>query len=308
VPNILTLTVEQPDEILNTGAYGAGALMRVQTSATEDGVYADVSGTGSTPTVTVVTLTRSYTAYDPAGVSDSWYRTRFENVGATRLSDWSDPFQVAPEGSGLICSLWDVKQALGLGTSTTEDENILERIRQVGDEIHSMTGRLFVRDPASGTETWTEDVGVNGGLGCLGSRILLYPKGIAALTTLEVATGSQPESGGTYTTVTAAEWFLRPTATSRDYGWPATRVTISDQSGSYFAFGYNTVRLTGARGFATVPANIQGVAERAVTAAYLSKGTGAGPAVLGPNGGTTILRNISPADRETLMRYAVIPA
>ena len=41
-------------------------------------------------------------------------------------------------------------------------------------------------------------------------RVLTVPKGIATATTLEVAAQSQPESGGTFTTVTAADWFLRP--------------------------------------------------------------------------------------------------
>jgi hypothetical protein len=304
VPNILSLTVEQPDEVRNAGAYDTGALMRVQWSATETGSFVDISGTGSTPTIAVVAATRAYTGYDPAGTVSTWYRTRFENAGGTRLSDWSSPFQVAPEGSGLICSLWDVKQALGL-TNATEDENLLEAIRQVGSEIASVTGRQFIRSPASGTATWVEDIGHNGLL-CVDGRTLYYPKGIAALTTLEVASTSQPETGGTYATVPAADWFLRPTAASRDDGWPATRIVISDLSSSWFSTGYNIVRFTGARGFDAVPYNIQGVAQRAVVSSFLSKGSGGVNAAIGPTGAMTILRHISPADMATLMRYAVI--
>jgi len=61
VPNTLTITVENPDQVLNAGLYGAGAVVRVQTGATKTGVFADVSGAGSTPTIPVVTATRSYT-------------------------------------------------------------------------------------------------------------------------------------------------------------------------------------------------------------------------------------------------------
>ena len=302
----LTLTVEEPDRILDAGEYGAGALMRLQSSSTEAGAYADVTGTGATATITVVTGTRSYSAYDPNGTESTWYRTRFENVGATRLSSWSPAFQPAPEGSGLICALWDVKQSLGI-TATNDDETITEYIRQVGNEIAQMTGRQFLRAPASGTATWTEDVDVVGGLRCDDwGRTLWYPKGLANLTTLEVATTSQPESGGTYTTVTAAEAFLRPVASQRDDGWPATRITLSDTSSSRFYPGYNTVRITGARGFDTVPYNIQGIAQRATVAAYLSKGSGGTTAAVGPTGALTMLRHISPADREALQRYAVI--
>ena len=276
----------------------------MQWSATETGSFADVSGTGSTPTVPIVAATRTYDAYDPNGTASLWYRTRIENAGGTRLSDWLAPFQPAPEGSGLICSLWDVKQALGL-TTTAEDENLLEAIRQVGSEIASVTGRQFIRTPASGTTTWTEDIGSDGLL-CVDGRTLYYPKGLASLTTLEIATTSQPESGGTYTTVAAADWFLRPTAASRDDGWPATRIVISDLSSSRFYYGYNIVRLTGARGFETVPYNVQGVAQRAAVSAHMSKGSGGVNAAVGPTGALTILRHISPADMATLMRYAVV--
>jgi hypothetical protein len=295
----LTLTVEEPDAILNAGAYGTGALMRLQWCATETGAFADVSGTGSTPTIAVVTLTRSYAAFDPDGTVSRWYRTRFENAAGTRLSDWSDPFQPAPEGTGLICSLWDVKQALGI-TGTTQDEDILEHIRRATSEIMRYTGRRFVRSPASGTTTYLFDVGGS-------ARVLRIPAGIAEASTLEVATSTQPETGGTYTTVPAAEWWLRPVVAERDYGWPATRICISDVSGSLFWPGYNTVRVTMALGWETVPYDIAGIGERAAVSGYMSKGSGGANAVVGPSGAMTLLRNISPADRATLDEYRVIP-
>ena len=297
MPNTLTITVEEPDKIRNVGAYDTGAIIRLQSSATEAGAFADVTGTGSTPTIPVVTLIRSYDGYDPNGTVSTWYRTRFENVGATRLSDWSDPFQVAPEGSGLICSLWDVKQELG-ETGTANDETLLEKIRQVGAEINLYTGRLFTRTPASGTTTYLFDVT------CAG-RELHIPKGIAAVTVLEVATGTQPEAGGTYATVPAAEWWLRPVMAERDFGWPATRVVISNLSGSMFYVGYNAARLTMALGWDKVPYDVQAIAQRAVIGSYTSKGSPTG--VVGPSGSTIMLRNISPADRETLTAYQHIP-
>lgn len=301
MPNTLTITVEEPDKILNLGAYGAGALIRLQTATTETGTYADVTGTGSTPTTLVVTLVRSYDAYDPNGAVSSWYRTRFENAGGTRLSDWSTAFQVAPEGSGLICSLWDVKQDLG-ETGTTNDELILEKIRQVGSEIMSKTGRLFTRTPASGTTTYLFDVECTG-------TVLSVPKGIASATALAVASSTQPETAGTYTTVPTTEWWLRPTYPNRTYGWPATSIVISDLSGYRFYKGYNTVQVTMALGFDAVPYDVQGIAQRAVIASYLSKGSGvSGVATVGPSGSMSVLRFLSPADSETLMAYAVIQA
>lgn len=97
MPNIVMLDTggQSPDQILNAGAYGAGAVFRLQWSATLAGTYADVSGAGSTPTIAVVTGIRSYTGYDPAGSDTTWYRTRFENAGGNILSEWSDSFQVS---------------------------------------------------------------------------------------------------------------------------------------------------------------------------------------------------------------------
>ena len=107
MPMSLTLTVDDPDAVLNAGEYGSGALLRLQWSATQAGTYVDVSGTGSTPSVPVVSGQRSYPAYDPAGTTTTWYRTRFENAGGTRLSAWSPAFRVGgPSGAYASAALF----------------------------------------------------------------------------------------------------------------------------------------------------------------------------------------------------------
>lgn len=298
MPNLLVLTVEEPDRILNPGAYGAGALIRLQSATTEAGAFSDVSGTGSTPTTLVVTADRQYDAYDPNGTVSTWYRTRFENAGGTRLSDWSAAFQVSPVGSGLICQLADVKQALGNQTSSDDDETLIEHIKRIGAAIMGYTGRRFVRSPANGTSTFLFDVDET-------CKVLRVPRGIAEISQVEVAT----QTGGAYSVVSTSEWFADPAATQRDFGWPATRVVISDLSGSWFYQGKRTVRLTMAEGWDPIPPDIEGIAERAVVSAFLSKGSAAGGVVtIGPTGGTLVLRHISPADRATLDWYADIPA
>lgn len=124
--NILTLTVDDPDQLLNAGAYGTGAIMRVQSAATETGSYADISGTGSTPTVALAAGTLTYAAYDPAGASTTWYRTRYENAGATRLSDWCAPFIVAAAVPGVYASLASLRSLLfGTGAPTAADESLM---------------------------------------------------------------------------------------------------------------------------------------------------------------------------------------
>jgi hypothetical protein len=91
--NVILITVIDSDDIVTTGMYGASAVTHVQSSSASDGTYADLSGTGSTPTVTIVSGTTYYKAYDPNGSTTTWYRARYENSGATRYSDWTDPFK-----------------------------------------------------------------------------------------------------------------------------------------------------------------------------------------------------------------------
>jgi hypothetical protein len=88
VPNILTLTALNPDQLLNTGAYGAGAVIQVQSGALRAGPFTD-----ETPTVPIVSGTTSYTFYDTDGTTATWYRTRYENAAGTTVSEWSTAFQ-----------------------------------------------------------------------------------------------------------------------------------------------------------------------------------------------------------------------
>lgn len=299
MPNILKLTVDNPEDLLNIGAYGAGALIRLQTAATEAGAYADVAGTGSTPTVPLVAGIRSYTAFDPAGIATSWYRTRYENAGATRASDWSDPFQVSEEGSGLICSLYDVKQRLAIDpTDSTHDEDILGFIREVTDEIQGFTGQLFVRTPSSGSDTFLLDVEVAGGS-------ILVPYGVAAIDSLEVASVSQPSSGGTYTTIPSTDFGLRPSISPDGRPWHTILLGDTSAFPSFYT-GQNVIRFTGALGWARIPEAVAGIARSAVVRRYLAKRSGSADlAVTGPGGGMTVLRSISPAEMATLARYRV---
>jgi hypothetical protein len=304
MPNLVRVTVEDPDEILNAGLYGAGALIRLQTSATEAGAFADVTGTGSTPTVPVVTQTRSYTAYDPNGLSSSWYRTRYENSGATRLSDWTAAFQVGDETAGFLCSLYDVKQRLfgTANTSTAEDELILEIIREVSDDIEDYVGAWLAPRPTDPASTMTLLFDVP-----RGTRSLLLESGsrrcgIRTLTSLGLASQSQPESGGSYTAATLADVLLRPRPTADG---PAWRLELSNVSGSYFYPGYNTVESVGSFGPAAVAPRIQSVALAAVTRRYMGKETSSVAIALGPEGSVRLLADIPPSMRATLDRLRV---
>jgi hypothetical protein len=87
VPNILSITVSNPDQLLNAAAYGAGAVVQVQRGDVKAGPFTDEG------TVPIVSGTTSYIYYDTEGTTTTWYRTRYENSGGTITSEWSDAFQ-----------------------------------------------------------------------------------------------------------------------------------------------------------------------------------------------------------------------
>jgi hypothetical protein len=292
MPNTLKLTAENADELLNAGSYDAGALIQIQWAATEAGIFADISGTGSTPTVALVAGTRVYTGYDPAGTSTTWYKTRFKNTAATRTSDWSAAFLVAAEGSGLLASLYDAKQRLEIPyTDTAQDENLLEWLRQATAFVHSYCGRTFTPDGATVYRVHTR----------YGYRLSL-PRGIRSVTTLGIASQDQPASGGTYTTAAASTYYLDPPEWDRTPGWPATAIHMITGARFYTAsFG---AEITGSFGFAAVPTDIQNVALNLLVAYARERGAGGGDTVtVGIGGERTYERALSYTDRQTLDRY-----
>jgi hypothetical protein len=301
------MTCENPEELL--AGFGAGARIRIQSGSASAGPFSDVAF------VTLVAATRAYTYEHLAGTSSTWYQTRFEDSTGANANDYLTPFQVGDEQAGYLCSLYDVKQRLGIApTDLTSDEDIAEFIGQVSAEIAGYTGRWFARVPSSGTTTFLFDVDVREGWYFrsfwLAGRTLRIPVGIAQATTLELATTSQPDSGGSYSSIATSDWFIHPPTAQRDFGWPATKLILSDRptGGGLAQFypGYNTVRLTGALGWATVPRDIQGVAQAAVVRRFMAKGSNAADlAVVGPSGQLVVLAGLSPADQRTLDRYKV---
>ena len=155
-------------------------------------------------------------------------------------------------------------------TWTAADDTLLgELIDQVSDFIQGPegAGRKLVPEAA---QTYTFDT--------MAGNVLRIPRGIRAITTLQVATSNQPDSGGTYITVPAADRLLRPLAVDRPIGWPATEVWISPaSSGSIVRFGdaMNGAVILGDFGFAAVPPAIASVTIDAVVTAWMTRKLGA---------------------------------
>lgn len=280
-----------------------GPINRIQIERSSIGGGVGFANIGS---VTLIADTLDYTFYDTTGVNSDWFRWYFSNAANSFPSspsrEYSPEVQPGDESAGLLCDVFDVKQEMGKSaTDSSQDESIAQKIGEVSAAIMGYTGRRFARTPASGTTTYLFDIARHG-------RILRVPQGIAEMTTLEVAVSSQPETGGTYTTVPTTDWFLRPVVAERDFGWPATSVEISDLSSNRFYAGYNVARLTMALGFTAVPLDIRGMAIRASVSNVLAKGSGrTGEAFIGPNGAMMVLRDLSPTDMRRLDWYAHKP-
>lgn len=295
MPNILQITVESAAELLNAGAFDTGALIQIQTATSEAGAFADLTGTGSTPTIALVSGTRIYTGFDPSGASSAWYKTRYKNSGGTRLSDWSAAFQVGDETAGLLCSLYDVLQELGQA-SGNDDETIIEKIRQVSRQIEHYCGRWFAPRPLSGTATYRFHTEAG--------NVLHVPRGIRSITTLGYATEDQPDSGGTYTLATSTDYYIDPPLSDRtDAGDPGHWIRLRWNGSSSFSDASFGAEIVGAFGYASVPYDIQGVALRAAIRRYLGKAGGGAVVATGPSGTEMLLPDMSGADRLTLQAY-----
>jgi len=288
---ILTVTVENAAELLNTSYLGAGALGRVERSATGAGAgYAEIS------TFALVSGTRVYAVYDLAGAVSSWYRVRFSKSDASSPSAYGDEFQAGDETAGLLCSTYDVEQRL-FGTATVSDnvrETLIDIIRGVSSEIEDFVGCWLAPRPTDPASTMTLRFDVERATRRLwlvrGNRHV----GIRTLTALNLATTSQPETGGTYTAGTLADVFIRPQPTADTQGWRLELTDIPTGGFAYFFAGYNMVETTGSFGPAAVPYWVQEIALAAVTRRFIGKQTSSNAIAVGPEGVVRLLADIPP--------------
>lgn len=295
MPNVLTLTVENPDEILNTGAYGAGADIRVQSSTAQTGPFNDISGTGSTPLIAIVADTVAYTAYDPNGISSTWYQIRYENVGATRVSDWSTAFQAGSgpaTAEGTYARLVRIKPRLGI-TDVTDDELLQSFCDQANGWLETRLERVIA--PLSTTQFLFD------GYSAIGGRKLWVPMGIRTISLLEVA----PATSAAFQTVTAGTYFLRPTVQDLPNGWPFFQIVLSDLGSSFFYPGYVNIRATGTFGWPAIPDELSALGDKLAIAAWRGRGSsGSANVTVGTEDERVFDSAMSQQDWQLVRKYA----
>lgn len=173
-----------------------------------------------------------------------------------------------------LCTTAQVKARIfpAGGSDALDDALISELIDQVSDWIQDYTGRKFVAEVAA-TYVFDTEPGY----------VLYVPRGIRTITSMGVATTHQPDSGGTYTTIPAADRLLRPKAADIMDGSPPTEVHLNrgTLSGTIrqFVRADNGCTITGDFGFATVPPAVQAVAIDSVVIAYAQRKNGASGAI-----------------------------
>lgn len=138
-----------------------------------------------------------------------------------------------------------------------------------------------------------------------GGRVLRYPRGIRAVSLLEVA----QNTNAAYQTVPSTDYRLRPGPADLTPGWPYTRIEMVDiplGSMGYFPPGYDTVRVTMTTGWAAIPDDITDVALTAATRAWHSVQAGQADIVGTDDMGRPLVsRFFSSRDMGTLRAYSV---
>ncbi len=71
-----------PASVLAAGAFGAGALIRLESGPAETGPFVEIT------TIAVVNTTVEYTFWDTAGDNTTWYRWRVSKYDATLPSPY----------------------------------------------------------------------------------------------------------------------------------------------------------------------------------------------------------------------------
>jgi len=226
----VTLNIDNTADLMGTAAYGTAAYAILESGTAEGGSYSPAG------TVLLTSGTNQYEYWDSSATSATWYR--FRVTDGVEYSEYSAEFRATALAA--YASLDSLVERLQLPDETQYNllSDILVNVSaQFSDEAH----REFYRIPqVSGTAIRYYDGH--------GDDDLFLPEGVISLDSVELA----DYTGGAYTTIGTASWFLRPTQPSA--GWPYTRLNLY---GYTFPYGFNTVRLTGAFGWSSVPSLIE---------------------------------------------------
>lgn len=206
--------------------------------------------------------------------------------------------------AGEYTTLALVKADLGLtDVNATRDAIIQTKVDAANARINEYIG-MWIGPSADTSRTYDTPRGSRTNVGF---RRLLIPGGIRTVTLVESASAT----GGTFSTVSGSNYFLRPLASTLPSGSAYSELWISDTTASSGGYsGFNTYRVTGTFGPSAVPASLVEIATTLAKRMYISRQSGEGDVVGTTDVGTAIFsRFLSIDDRGTLDRWrdAVTP-
>lgn len=150
-------------------------------------------------------------------------------------------------------SVSGIKTYMGIGTADTTDDAAFTAVATAVNAMVEDYIGVAIAEGGSAQRTYDGD----------GSARLFVRGGINAVTLLEVADGTS----GTFTTLGATEYALRPHTYDRPTGWPAWYIELTDDATTTFTSGWDTVRITPGTtaatgwGFSTVPSELARIAD-----------------------------------------------
>lgn len=299
-----------PASVLATGAFGAGALIRIESGPDPSaGPWTEVQ------TLAVVATQVQYQWWDPAGDGATWYQWRVSDSGGATFSPYSAPFQgTNPAAFTPPLAYASLDDVLATYETPITDPRSLRRMAGLlttatNQVIEACGHRDYFRHPATGVTTWVMDGD--------GSDTLHVHEGLVRLDLLELSF----DGGRTYVPVNGlpgslsvpSDYVLRgdspyvaepiPGEDTYASGIPPSTEAATEPYfhvrftgfGKYVTFvpTVRAARLTGIRGWPTVPtALVEATAQRVRQLAFGSAGYSGGDA-----GGPDIFGRVSSTDR-----------
>lgn len=236
---LVAITVADPAAQITS--LGSGALLRVERSATESGVYAEFA------TVALNANVVAYDIWDPSGDEDSWYRTRFSEDDGANPTAYSSSFQAGEQAYATRTDLLlrfrqDVTDTRTLDRMTTV-------LAEVTRDLTREVGYSFFRQPLSGTEAVVFHGNGSRRLHVHGNAARV---GVVSLTSVEIKVSATDDD---WTLVPSTDWFLEgePGGLHVEPGDPYFHVVLAT-TGTYRTFprGDQRVRLTGVFGWPAI--------------------------------------------------------
>lgn len=199
------------------------------------------------------------------------------------------------------CTSTTIKARAGITDST--DDTILGTI--AGQVNSWLEGRIgFPVGPIASVERMFDGDAVR----CVNGRYVLpcYPYGVrtvTAVTTAETTDGSE-------TSRTASDVVLRPHSQDRETDWPAFELWVKDTATwTWPTSGLDVIGITGEWGWAAIPDELKGIAERLGVAAFRNRGYGAGSQnYVGDNIDAVAAEEMTGTDWKTIGKYQALRA